>query len=256
MTHALVLLLACLPAFAEKPVPCEKLRGKLAGKKSRTPYPSYRLVPEACSGGDEPMTVVWTQNASPVAVHVISVETNDSAADNVIEVDVHPSERPIVLVLNAWHDVDWRVNNHGAVIQRVITQGHGDQELEGSDGDYKMGERYREDLCFYVADGAKKRDEEHGAEYGLMMSSLRAVTGYKEASFQSCSASSKFRVPPLREGTVAPKEPKPDPKAPDQQEFSIQIDVLPGAKPSPTKPKPGRKKPPAPVGVEKKKEKL
>ena len=203
------------------------------------------------------MTVVWTRNSSPAAVHVVSVETNDSAADNVIEVDVHPSERPIILVLNAWHDVDWRVNNHGAVIQRIITQGHGEQGLEASDGDLKPGERYREDLCFYVAAGAKKRDEEHGAEYELMMRSLRAVTGYKEASFQSCTASSKFRVPPLREGTVAPKEPKADPRATEQQEFSIQLYILPGgAKPAPVKPKPGQKKPPAPVGIEKKKEKL
>ncbi|MFH1725989.1 MAG: hypothetical protein ABII00_15385 [Elusimicrobiota bacterium] len=240
--HALsfVVLMLIVPAHAAEPVNCGKLIERLSAQGLRRPYPAHHRVPGACGDGGEALTVVWSADDDPVAVHVISVHAGDGSSGGGIDVDVRPSPRPMILVLNSVEFVNWKVHNHGAVLEKVITQGPDSVALDG----YTIGDRFEEDLCLHVAEGGRPLGRQSGGEYHLMMTALQSFTGHKETSFQSCHAGNRFEVPPPRKGAQrkiiqAQDEDEEDWK--EGEDFFIELHVLPEGPLPAARPEPERR---------------
>jgi hypothetical protein len=112
----------------------------------------------------------------------------------VIDVVVRPRPKPIVLALSSYESILWRITPEpGAVLSRVILQGHFPQEVEGIPEGVPVLHRDAAATCglaygWEIAHGG-------GRAFELMMASLRRFTGLIETSFQGCYAGNRFEVP-------------------------------------------------------------
>jgi hypothetical protein len=202
-------------AVEPTPTPCDTwldCPDPCAGLESdASPFELYELPPSIpiemnCLGGGYGSSnyAVPEELLAPEAteeLHVIGVYEGRGNpgfrpnAQAVVDVTVHERPKPIVLALNSYEGMLWRITlDPGARLSRVILQGYYPQEVDGVPAGVPVIVRPPEEACG-IAYGWEVAQNSGGGGYGPMMASLRRFTGLVETSFQGCYAGDRFEVP-------------------------------------------------------------
>ena len=190
------------------------------------PGPSSRL-PDCCTEGvpsnyRTPDSVVADQTETfhvvsvlrgnvnalqQVMQHVKKVEIKDSRVGleldlqskaSPVQVEVGPSEKPVVLGLAALEPVIWSVDlTKGSQVKRVILLGFKGQEVRGLPKGVEIVNRATGDMFSpgLRAAPAWELDEDPQGAFDQMIREFRTLAGLRESSFQGCQSGKRFRVP-------------------------------------------------------------
>lgn len=178
------------------------------------PWPDSIDMPGACGhGGGEHSnytTPGWLDDGAdrPYELHVIGVyEAEPEGAP--IPVVVHPTLRPIVLVLTSYEGVTWQLDPQpGSRIAAVYASGYDQPQVLGS----PVAPRVlpRDSFCA-TGYGWEVEDNAGGGDHPAMMSAIRARFGHRESSYQGCYDGAAFSVPYAACPPLAtPPQPKGD----------------------------------------------
>ncbi len=110
----------------------------------------------------------------------------------VVDVLVHPRPKPVALALSSYGQTHWRISlAPGAELSRVLTQGYGEQTVEGVPHGVPI---VRAEPCAYTY-GWEVAHNEGGGGHQTVIAHLRELTGLRESSFQGCYDGVRFEVP-------------------------------------------------------------
>ncbi len=120
---------------------------------------------------------------------------SDDHPQGTIRVAIHPTAKPVALVLAAYEPIRWQLAlDDGARLSRVLTQGYCAQDVVGVPVGVNVTHIGRDEVCDH-AYGWEPRHHTSAANIVAMLDSLRARTGLIERSFQGCYAGTALDVP-------------------------------------------------------------
>jgi RNA polymerase sigma factor (sigma-70 family) len=176
--------------------------------------------PQAAAAANPPAPAADTPKPADAELHVVGVYGPKD--EGVVTVEVRPTARPVVLVLTAYLETEWRVKlAAGARLKQVIVSGYFAQEIRGVPAGVPVANR-----SYDPPDGSRRRGgwfyeyQWDTPQCREMVRRLNAETGLPIASFQGEYQGGSFVVdgakgrefgqkdlPPRR---PAPKEPTPE----------------------------------------------
>ncbi len=188
---------------------CEGITGRTIGRLVDF-APSLPI--ESCGDGTSSNYLTPAAQLDPNAaaeLHVIGVYEAAGAGSAVVattglrpppppahvDVTVHATPKPVVLVLLAYESVRWNLTvEPGAVLERVITSGYDAQDVAGAPSGTPV-EALRVENGFGYFYGWELSSNEGGGEFLSGIQRIRAYTGLIETSFEGCYSGAHFGVP-------------------------------------------------------------
>jgi RNA polymerase sigma factor (sigma-70 family) len=150
-------------------------------------------------------------------MHVIGVSGAKEGDGGIVNVEVRPTAKPVVLVLTSSAAVDWHVKlADGARVQKVILSGSHPQEIQGLPAGVPVVNRS------YRRDDASRKDgwfwayQWNTPQWREMVRQLNDLTGLPVASFQGQERGESFVVDGSRGREFGQKELKPRAPAPKE----------------------------------------
>ncbi len=183
-------------------------RGSQFAQKERRQQPTIPKDPPArnylaaCAGAE---------------LHVASMYMPDVNSKNgdIIDVEVRPTEKPIVLALVSYMEVLWKVKiAPGARVKAVVIGGYCEQEFEGIPADIPIVYR-----AWFPA-GNRNRDYMYGHEWGSqdtqkMVKQLHELTGRPISTFQGEYTGKSFVIDGKRGRNYSTKQPNAEERGDD-----------------------------------------
>jgi predicted esterase len=178
-------------------------RGRNFAQKERKPRP---MLPKEV----EPHALLAASAGADL--HVVGAYDARDGNGAPVDVEVQPSDKPIVLALASYGSVLWNVKiARGAQVKAVIIGGYFEQEIEGIPANVPVVYRTyfpSQNRDFFYA------YQWNTLEYRRMVERLNDLTGLLVSTFQSENSGASFVVDGTRGRTYAQKERKPRPSLP------------------------------------------
>jgi predicted esterase len=174
---------------------------------------------------DDPAEPAENQAKSADAeLHVIGAYGAKGGDGGRVDVEVRPTDRPVVLVLTSYYSVDWHVKlAEGARVKKVLVSGYFAQEIEGLPADVPLVNQ-----SYFPEDGSRRKGgwfypgQWNTPQWREMVRRLNEMTGLPVATFQRESKAVSFVVDGKRGRDLGQKGLKPRgpaPKEPTPQEL-------------------------------------
>jgi predicted esterase len=151
-------------------------------------------------------------------MHVVGVYGAKEGDGGIVNVEVRPTAKPVLLVLTSYSEVDWHVKlADGARVRQVIVSGYYAQEVKGLPAGVPVVNR-----SYYLDDGSHRGGgwfwayQPNTPQWREMVRRLNDLIGLPVASFQGESQGVSFVVDGTRGRDLGQKELKPRPPAPKE----------------------------------------
>lgn len=155
-------------------------------------------------------------------MHVIGIYEAKAGEMGRVDVEVQPTDKPVILVLTSYMEVNWHIKRaEGARIKKVIVSGYFEQEVTGLPADVPLVNQ-----SYYPNNGSRSKNgwfysyQWNTPEWREVVRRLNETTGLPVTTFQGNYRGDSFIVDGKRGRDLGQKELKP--RTPVRKEWTLR----------------------------------